>query len=102
MPQNFYFHITLEPHHKHSGAMTGRKIKFIAEVPITAAQKTAGSPDNEQSVYEEAKRLAAHLTTMAMTGQVPQPGEDERRVSFHAIPKMSAQITHRQPDPEKH
>jgi hypothetical protein len=101
VPQNFYFHITLEPHHKHSGARTGRKINLIAEVPITAARKTAGSPGDEQSVYDEAKRLAANLTTMAMTGQLPQPGEDEMRVSFHAIPKMSEEMIDRQADAEK-
>ncbi len=101
MPQNFYFNLTLEPHHKHSGATTGRKINFIAEVPITAARKTAGSPDDEQSVYEEAKRLAAHLTTMAMTGELHQPGEDEMLVSFHAIPKMSEEMIERRADAEK-
>jgi len=101
VPQIFYFHITLEPHHKHSGARTGRKINFIAEVPVATAKKTAGSPDNEESVYEEAKRLAAHLTTMAMTGQLPQPGEDEMRVSFHTIPKMSEEMMDRRADAEK-
>jgi hypothetical protein len=101
MPQSFYFHITLEPHHKHSGARTGRKINFITEVPLTAAQKTAKSPDNEQSVYEEAERLAADLTSAAMTGQSHKPGEDEMRISFHAIPKMSEEMSERRPDAEK-
>jgi hypothetical protein len=101
MPQAFYFHITLEPHHKHSGARTGRKINFIAEVPVTAAKKTAKSPDNEQSVYEEAERLATVLTSAAMTGQSHQPGEDEMQISFHAIPKMSEEMVERRPDAEK-
>jgi len=38
-----------------------------------------------QSVYEEAERLVADLTSAAMTGQSHQPGEDDMRVSFHAI-----------------
>jgi hypothetical protein len=101
MPQAFYFHITLEPHHKHSGSRTGRKISFIAEVPAAAAQKTAKSPENEQSVYEEAERLAAGLTSMAMTGESHQPGEDPMQVSFHAIPQMSQEMIERRPDAEK-
>jgi hypothetical protein len=101
MPQALYFHITLEPHHKHSGARTGRKINLIAEVPVTAAKKTAKSPDNEQSVYEEAERLATDLTSAAMTGQSHQPGEDEMQISFHAIPKMSEEMVERRPDAEK-
>ncbi len=101
MPQALYFHITLEPHHKHSGARTGRKINLIAEVPVTAAKKTAKSPDNEQSVYEEAERLATDLISAAMTGQSHQPGEDEMQISFHAIPKMSEEMVERRPDAEK-
>jgi len=101
MPQALYFHITLEPHHKHSGTRTGRKINLIAEVPVTAAKKTAKSPDNEQSVYEEAERLAADLISAAMTGHSHQPGEDEMRTSFHAIPKMSEEMSERRPDAEK-
>jgi hypothetical protein len=101
VPQNFYFHITLEPHHKHSGTRTGRKISFIAEVPAAIAQKTARSPDDPQSVFEEAERLAADLTSTAMTGQLHQPGEDEMRVSFHAIPKMSEEMMERRADAEK-
>jgi hypothetical protein len=101
MPQTLYFHITLEPHHKHSGARTGRKINFVAEVPVAAAQKTAKSPSNEQSVYEEAERLVADLTSAAMTGQSHQPGEDDMRVSFHAIPKISKEMVERRPDAEK-
>jgi hypothetical protein len=101
MPQTFYFHIALEPHHKRSGARTGRKISFIAEVPVTAAKKTARSPDDEQSVYEEAERLAADLTSMAMTGQQHQPGEDEMRVSVHAIPEIAKEMDERRADAEK-
>jgi hypothetical protein len=101
MPQTFYFHITLEPHHRHSGARTGRKITFLAEVPLVVAQKTARSPDDEQSVHKEAERLAADLTSMAMTGQPVQPGEDEMRVSFHAIPEISKEMIERQADAEK-
>jgi hypothetical protein len=101
MARALYFHITLEPHHKHSGGRTGRQIRFLAEVPISTAKKTASSPDDEQSTYEEAERLASNLTSMAMTGQPHQPGEDEMRVSFHSIPRMSDELTNRQADAEK-
>jgi hypothetical protein len=101
MPQALYFHICLEPHHKHSGAITGRRINFVAEVSVAAAKKTAQSPEDEQSVYEEAEHLAAALTSMAMTGKSHQPGEDEMRISFHAIPKMAEEMIERRPDAEK-
>jgi hypothetical protein len=101
MAQVLYFHITLEPHHKHSGGRTGRRIRFLAEVPVRVAKKTARSPDDEQSTYEEAERLASNLTSMAMTGQPHQPGEDEMRASFHSIPSISKDLTDRQPDAEK-
>jgi hypothetical protein len=74
MAQTLYFHITLEPHHKHSGGRTGRRIRFVAEVPVSVAKKTASSPGDEQSTYEEAERLASSLTSLAMTGQPHQPG----------------------------
>jgi hypothetical protein len=43
----------------------------------------------------------ADLTSAAMTGQSHQPGEDEMRVSFHAIPNMSKEMIERRPDAEK-
>jgi hypothetical protein len=101
MAQALYFHITLEPHHKHSGSKTGRRIRFLAEVPVSAAKKTASSPDDERSTYEEAERLAGNLTSMAMTGQPHQPGEDEMRISFHSIPSISNDLIGRRPDAEK-
>ena len=101
MAQTLYFHITLEPHHKHSGSRTGRQIRFLAEVPVRAAKKTAKSPEDEQSTYEEAERLASNLTSIAMTGQRHQPGEDEMRISLHSIPKMSDDLAGRRPDAEK-
>jgi hypothetical protein len=101
MAQTLYFHITLEPHHKHSGSRTGRQIRFLAEVPVSAAKKTARSPDDEQSIYEEAERLASNLTSMAMTGQPHQAGEDEMRISLHPIPRISDDLTDRQADAEK-
>ncbi len=101
MPQALYFDITLEPHHKHSGNRTGREIRFLAEVPFAAAKKTAESPDDERSILEEAERLAGDLTCLAMTGEPHQPGEDEMRVSFRAIPKMPDDLTSRQADAEK-
>ena len=85
----------------HSGKVTGRKISFLAAVPVSVAKTTAKSPDNEQSIYEEAERLAAELTSMAMTGQIHQPGEDAMRVSSHPIPGMARNLTDRRPDAEK-
>jgi hypothetical protein len=101
MAQTLYFHITLEPHHKHSGSRTGRRIRFLAEVPVSVAQKTASSPHDERSTYEEAERLASNLTSIAMTGQPHQPGEDEMRASFHSVPRISDDVAGRQPDAEK-
>jgi hypothetical protein len=101
MPQALYFRVTLEPHHRHSGRKTGRKIRFLAEVPMSVAKATAKSPDDKQSIFQEAERLAADLTSMAMTGRVHQPGEDVMHVSFHSIPRLALDVTDRQPDAEK-
>jgi hypothetical protein len=101
MPQTLYLHITLEPHHMHSGRVTGRRISFVAAVPVDVAKRNTKSPDNEQSIYEEAERLAAELTSQAMTGRVHQPGEDAMRVSSHPIPGMPRDLTDRRPDAEK-
>jgi hypothetical protein len=101
MVETLYFRISLEPHHKHSGSRTGRHIRFIAEVPVRTAQKSAKSPDEEQSIYEEAKRLASNLTSMAMTGQPHQPGEDEMGMSVHSIPRISHDLINRRADAEK-
>ena len=101
MPQSLYFEITLEPHLKHSGLATGRKILFLAEVRIDAAKAVSEAPENDQAIYEMAARLAVNLTCMAMTGEGHQPGEDEMRVSFHSMPRVSNDITERHPDAEK-
>ena len=99
MSDAIYFRITLEPHFKHSGKRTGRRISFLAEVPLDAAKAAAQSPD-EQLLFEEAKRLAAALTSLAMTGQGHQPGEDEMQISFH-LPVMTRDLIARQADAEK-
>jgi len=101
MSEVIYFHITLEPHFKHSGKRTGRRISFLAEVPLDVAKAAAQSSDDEQLIFEEAKRLAAALTSIAMTGQRRQPGEDEMQISFHSIPVMTRKLTARQADAEK-
>jgi hypothetical protein len=101
MPQALYFQITLEPHLKHSGLATGRKILFLAEVPVNTAKDASEAPEDDRLVYETAERLAANLTCMAMTGEPPQPGEDEMRVSFHSVPRMSSDLKGRHPDAEK-
>ena len=101
MPQALYFEITLEPHLKHSGLATGRKILFLAEVPINIAKQAAEAPDDDGAVYNAAERLAANLTCMAMTGVKHQFGEDDMRISFHSLPRMSNDLKERHPDAEK-
>ena len=101
MSEALYFHITLEPHFKHSGERTGRRIGFLAEVPLDFAKAEARFSDDEQAVYEEAKRLAAALTCRAMTGRPHQVGEDEMKISFHTIQQLSRDLTARPADAEK-
>src|SRR5262249_42989154 len=90
MSEAVYFHVTFEPHHKHSGKRTGRRITFHAEVPLDAAKAAGQSSDDEQL-----------LTSIAMTGQRRQPGEDDMQISFHSIPVMARDLTTRQADAEK-
>jgi hypothetical protein len=101
MSEAIYFHLSLEPHYKRSGKRTGRKISFLAEVSLDAARAAAESSDDEQLLLEEAKGLATALTSIAMTGQGHQPGEDEMQISFHSIPLMARDLTDRQADAEK-
>jgi hypothetical protein len=101
MSEAIYFHVTLEPHLKHSGKLTGRRISFLAEIPLDAAKAATQSSDNEHLLFEEAKRLVAALTSIAMTGQRRQPGEDEMQISFRSIPVMARDLTTRQADAEK-
>ena len=101
MPQALYFEIALEPHLKRSGRATGRKIPFLAEVPINIAKEAAEAPDDDRAVYVTAERLAANLTCMAMTGARHQFGEDDMRVSFLSLPRMSNDLKERHPDAEK-
>src|SRR5690349_21542076 len=101
MPQALCFEITLEPHLKRSGLMSGRKIIFLAEVPVNTAKDAAEAPEDDRMVYETAERLAANLTCMAMTGESHQPGEDEMRVSFQSMSGMSDDLRRRRPDAEK-
>lgn len=101
MPEAYYLQVTLEPHHKHSGSRTGRRILFLAEVPIDAAKKSAPNPDDEASLYQEAERLAGELAPIAMTGHSRQTGEDVMRVSYHAIPRPRNDIVERIADAER-
>jgi hypothetical protein len=101
MPQALYFEITLEPHLKRSGLETGRRILFLAEVSLNTAREASESPDDDGAVYAAAKRLAANLTCSAMTGESHQLGEDEMRISFHSLPRMSNDLKERHPDAEK-
>jgi len=101
MPQALYFEIMLEPHLKHSGVATGRRILFLAEVPLNTAREASETPDDDRAVYEAAERLAGNLTCSAMTGEGHQLGEDEMLVSFHSLPRMSDDLKERHPDAEK-
>jgi hypothetical protein len=55
MPQALYFEITLEPHLKRSGLATGRKILFLAEVPINSAKEASDAPDDDAAVMKRRK-----------------------------------------------
>jgi hypothetical protein len=101
MSMALYFQITLEPHLKRSGEATGRKIIFLAEVPVNTAKEASEAPEDDRMVYEAAERLAANLTCMAMTGEPHQPGEDEMRISFEPTSRMPNDVSQRHPDAEK-
>jgi hypothetical protein len=96
-----YFHVTLEPHHKHSGSITGGKILFLAQVPVDAAKKTATNPEDSDAVLEEAERLAAELLPMAMTGHGTGEGEDSMQFSCYAISRPSEDLLEHSADAEK-
>jgi hypothetical protein len=96
-----YFHVSLEPHHRHSGSITGGRILFLAEVPIGAAKKTATNPDDENAVRQEAESLAAELLPLAMTGHPREEGEDVMRFACHAIPPPSEDLLEHRADAEK-
>jgi hypothetical protein len=81
MAECFYFHVTLEPHLKHSGAKTGRKIFFLVEVPRALARAAGGESGDELGLRRSAQRLAGELAPVAMRGQPCSPGEDAMAVS---------------------
>ena len=90
MAECFYFHVTLEPHLKHSGAKTGRKIFFLVEVPRALARAAAGEPGDELGLRQSAQQLAGELAPVAMRGKPCAPGEDAMAVS--------CQLSHPRPD----
>ena len=91
MAECFYFQVTLEPHLKHSGAKTGRKIFFLVEVPRALAHAAAGSESGDElALRQSAQRLAAELAPVAMRGKPCSPGEDAMSVS--------SQLSHPGPD----
>jgi hypothetical protein len=96
-----YFHVALEPHHKHSGSITGEKILFLAQVPVDAAKKTATNPDDRDAVRQEAERLTAALLPIAMTGHRTSEGEDPMRFSCYSISRPSEDILEHSADAEK-
>jgi hypothetical protein len=101
MDETLYFHVALEPHLRHSGSITGRRILFLAEVPVDAAKKTATNPDDEDELRQEAQRLAAELLPIAMTGHPRSEGEDVMLLTCHAIPKPSEDLLGHKSDAEK-
>jgi hypothetical protein len=96
-----YFHVALEPHHKHTGSITGGRILFLAEIPIDTARKTAKNPDDEVALGQEAERLAADLLPIAMTGHPREQGEDLMRLTCHAVPQPSEDFLELTADAEK-
>ncbi len=90
--ETLYFHVTLEPHLKHSGVRTGGRILFLAEIPVDAAKKKATNPDDDDQLCQVAQTLAAELLPIAMTGHPRSEGEDVMRLNFHAIPKPSEDL----------
>lgn len=101
MDEALYFHVALEPHFKHSGFKTGRRILFLAEVSVDAAKRTATNPDDEDALSQEAQHLAAELLPIAMTGHSRQEGEDVMRLTCHAVPKPSENLLEHSSDAEK-
>jgi hypothetical protein len=96
-----YFHVSLEPHHRHSGSIAGGKILFLAEVPLATAKETATDPEDAVATSREAERLAAELLPLAMTGHPREDGEDVMRLSCHAVPQPSENLLERGADAEK-
>jgi hypothetical protein len=100
MPDCFYFQVTLEPHLKHSGAKTGRKILILVAVPREQAISAGGNVEDELSLCETARRLAGELAPVAMTGRLRAPGEDLMTVSsqlYHPTRDMLERV----PDAEQ-
>jgi hypothetical protein len=90
MAECFYFHVTLEPHLKHSGAKTGRKIFCLVEVPRALARAAGGESGDELGLRQSAQRLASELAPVALRGTPCSPGEDPMAVS--------CQLSHPGPD----
>jgi hypothetical protein len=101
MAEAFYFHVALEPHHKHSGSKTGRRIFFLVEVPVESAKKKAAYPGDEDSLCQEAQRLARKLAPAAMRGAPIGKGEDVMEVTSHSLAQPSKAILQRAPDAER-
>jgi hypothetical protein len=101
MDEMLYFHVALEPHLKHSGSITGRRILFLAEVPVDMAKKSATKSEDEDALRQEAQRLAAELLPIAMTGHPRSKGEDVMRLTCHAIPRPSKDLLGHKSDAEK-
>lgn len=100
MPGSFYFQVTLEPHLKHSGVRTGRKILFLVEIPRKAALSRSEEAPDELRLQAEAERLAVELAPSAMSGKPTLAGEDPMTISCEPS-SPSADLLERLPDVEK-
>ena len=101
MDEMLYFHLALEPHLKHSGLGTGRRILFLAEVSVDAAKKTGINPGDEHALRQEAEHLAAELLPIAMTGRPAEEGEDVMRLTCQALPKPPESLLEHSADAEE-
>ena len=101
MDEVLYFHVALEPHHKHSGSLAGGRILFLAEIPVNAPDKSVANPGDQDDLREQAERLVSELLPVAMTGHTRQDGEDNMRFSCHTIPQPSQDLLERKADAEK-
>jgi len=80
-PACFCFRVTLEPHLKHSGAKTGRKIFCLVAVPREVARAAGAAPRASLPCKAGAQRLAGELAPVALRGVPCSPGEDQMAVS---------------------
>ena len=72
--ETLYFHVTLEPHLKHSGVRTGGRILFLAEIPVDAAKKKATNPDDDDQLCQVAQTPRRRRTAPDRDDRSPEVG----------------------------